>query len=363
MTLPDFRIEVKLYLEKVLGEEIDLEYVGPLNKDEVKEEDLKEFGYGKNLLIECKVNKERKSYILSTMNKNIFGHYFFYDRAKSLLLAHSCYNNLAHHVRSVDIGAFTRERKFKSAGNCKEFFILREKVEGELYYTDLDRIKTTNEIMELDQRRCIRLAKYLAEIHSKKHNVGALYVRRIRELVGHGECIMGLTDSYPEDVEFTSQKELETIEKKCIEWRYKIKSKTERLCQVHGDFHPWNILFREGEEFSVIDRSRGEWGEAADDVTSITINYLFYGLQYDEKVRENFMELFRLFWETYLQETKDYEILSIVAPFYTWRGLVIASPIWYPELSSQVRRRIFDFILNVLSQEQFKLTSIREILG
>ena len=35
---------------------------------------------------------------------------------------------------------------------------------------------------------------------------------------------------------------------------------------MHGDFHPWNLLFREGVEFSVLDRSRGEWGEPADDV-------------------------------------------------------------------------------------------------
>lgn len=28
----------------------------------------------------------------------------------------------------------------------------------------------------------------------------------------------------------------------------------------------------------MLDQSRGEWGEAADDVSSMTINYLFFGL-------------------------------------------------------------------------------------
>jgi hypothetical protein len=358
---PNFRTEIKEYLENLLKTTIKLEYIGPINKEEATSEDLKEFGYGKNLLIEFKVNGELRSYILSTMNKNTFGHYFFYDRAKTLLLAHACYNKLPRHVRSIDVGAFTGERKFKSAGNCKEFFILREKVEGNLYYQDLDKIKETKKISELDRKRIITLAKYLAQIHSKKSDKGSLYVRRIRELVGHGECIMGLTDSYPMDVEFTTQKELESIEKKCIEWRYKIKNKKERLCQVHGDFHPWNILFREGIDFSVIDRSRGEWGEAADDVTSITINYLFYAIQYDNKIRENFITLFKLFWDTYLEETNDYDMLSLVAPFYAWRNLVIASPIWYPDLEDHVRRKIFDFILNVLSQDKFNLDSIFEM--
>jgi hypothetical protein len=309
------------------------------------------------------MDNEQKSYIMSTMNKDIFGHQFFYDRAKSLLLAHSCYNNLPRHAKSLDVGAFTGARKFKSAGNCKEFFIIREKVDGDLYFLDLERIKESKEIRDLDKQRIYALGKYLAHIHSEKKEDRALYKRRIRELIGHGECIMGLTDSYPNDAEFTDYAELKEIEKKCIDWRYKIKEKTHRLCQVHGDFHPWNILFREGKDFSVIDRSRGEWGEAADDVTSITINYLFYAFQYDDHVGETFLKLFEIFWNTYLEETKDYEILSIVAPFYAWRGLVLASPIWYPDLDPSIRRKIFEFIHKVLAQERFDYNLVREMIG
>ena len=46
---------------------------------------------------------------------------------------------------------------------------------------------------------------------------------------------------------------------------------------MHGDFHTWNILFREGTDFSVLDRSRGEWGEwgeAVDDVICLALNVL-----------------------------------------------------------------------------------------
>jgi aminoglycoside phosphotransferase (APT) family kinase protein len=32
---------------------------------------------------------------------------------------------------------------------------------------------------------------------------------------------------------------------------------------VHGDFHPWNILFRAAVDFSVLDRSHGEYGDPA----------------------------------------------------------------------------------------------------
>jgi len=44
-------------------------------------------------------------------------------------------------------------------------------------------------------------------------------------------------------------------------------------------FHPWNLLFRTETDFSVLDRSRGEWGEPADDVAALAVNYLFFGLR------------------------------------------------------------------------------------
>jgi len=360
MTETDFRSKIKKYLEDILNEEISVDYIGPLDKKIAVEQDMKEFGYGKNFLIEFKIDGEKKSYIMSTMNKNIYGHQFFYDRAKSLLLAHSCYNNLPKHVSSIDVGSFTQRGKFKSGGECEEFFLVREKVDGTLYFKDLESIKERKHLTKLDKKRTKILAEYLANIHIRKKDTDALYKRRIRELLGHGECIMGLTDSYTTDMDFTTQDELKEIEKKCIDWRYKIKVKKERLCQVHGDFHPWNILFRDNINFTVIDRSRGEWGEAADDLTALTINYLFYSLQTKGKLKDEFFELFELFWDTYLKKTNDKDVLSVVPPFYTWRGLVLASPIWYPDLSYKTRRRLFEFIHYILSKEKIIVKDLKD---
>ena len=39
------------------------------------------------------------------------------------------------------------------------------------------------------------------------------------------------------------------------------------------------FCFGKARNLLVLDRSRGEWGEPADDVTSLTMNYLFFSLQ------------------------------------------------------------------------------------
>ena len=331
-----------------------------------KKEDLKRlkaFGYGVPYLIEFCVNGEIKKVVLETLRFEGFGHDYFSDRAQILLWQHSAFNKLPRHVRSVDVGAFTKDSEvLKSLGDCNEFFIVTEYVDGRLYHEDLDRIKEEDQLTELDEKRCIALSDYLVEIHSVKREAPWLYVRRARELVGHGECIMGLLDSYPPNLDFVNESCLIDIERNCVVWRWRLKRKFHRLSQVHGDFHPWNIMFQDGINFTVLDRSRGEWGEPADDVAAMTINYIFYSIQKYGKLTGVFERLFKLFWENYLQKTADKEIFEVIQPFYAWRGLVVASPIWYPNLKRDVRVKLLNFVKNVLCFERFDLDSVNSYI-
>jgi aminoglycoside phosphotransferase family enzyme len=169
---------------------------------------------------------------------------------------------------------------------------------------------------------------------------------------------MGLLDSYPPELNVASESYMIDVERDVTVWRWRLKRKAHRLCQVHGDFHPWNVLFREDTDFTVLDRSRGEWGEPADDVAAMTINYLFYSLQKYGELAGGFGRLFKLFWENYLEKTDDLEILDVVQPFYAWRGLVVASPVWYPNLKKGVRTKLLSFIKNVLNSEEFDLERV-----
>jgi hypothetical protein len=59
------------------------------------------------------------------------------------------------------------------------------------------------------------------------------------------------------------------------------------------------------------------------------------------------------FWDNYLSRTNDREMLAVAAPFFAWRGLVIASPVWYPHLPVRTRQALFNFIQNVLAADRF----------
>ncbi len=359
---------VEKYLNSLYDQPVKLTKIGGMPVTG-KADELKGCGYGKPVLIEYLVGKEAKRAVFETIKGEGFGHDFLADRAHLCILAHDTFNNLDKHVTSIDAGAVTKKGELVSVGDAEEYFILDGFVDGTEYFRDLERIKDENKLGPYDIDRCRVLSDYLTGIHkntgpSEKKTRSMLYARRIRDLVGHGECIMGLIDSYPPDWDFLPPSTLKEIEKSCIDWRFKVRPKEHRLCQVHGDYHPWNILIKDeqGLDFWVLDRSRGEYGEAADDVTAMSINYIFYSLQQSESFDGDFKKLYTEFMQNYLDKTGDEELLSVVQPFYAWRGLVIASPVWYPNLNQTVRQKIFNFIQNVLETEVFDINKVSEYL-
>jgi hypothetical protein len=313
----------------------------------------KEYGYGHPVKVEFSVRGERRTAVLETTSPGPFGHEHMADRAQMMLWDHGAYNALPRHARSLDVGAFDRDGNLISLGGVSEFFLLVEHVLGTGYIRDLARLQDGAPLRPLDFERSDALCDYLAGIHAVRGPDAGLYVRKIRELLGHGECVMGLSDSYPLPHGFITAELLEAVERRVLSWRWRLKGRTHRLRQVHGDYHPYNILFREGAEFTVLDRSRGEWGEPADDVTAITGNYLFSSLQARGRLEGPLGELFHRFWGRYVEATGDAEILETAAPFFAFRCLVMASPVWYPSLDEAVRRKLFSFMLSVLDAPRF----------
>ncbi|MBM4123463.1 MAG: aminoglycoside phosphotransferase family protein [Nitrospira sp.] len=346
------RQKIEQYLCRRFGADTELVAFGPIGR-ETSGLALKQYGYGAPIRLTFRTGRTLRRVVLETMSPGPFGHEHKADRAQALLWDFDSYGRLPQHVPALDVGAFTSAGALFSVAPAQEFFVLTDWAEGASYHADLERLSRTGRLQKGDKDRTRALAGYLAKIHRVKRREPDLYRRRLRELLGHGECIMGLTDSYPRRFGFITEDLLRSIEENCNRWRWALRHRAGRLAQVHGDFHPWNVLFRCGTDFSVLDRSRGEWGEPADDVTAMTINYLFFSLCRWGRLQGPFEVLFREFWERYLAASRDRAVLECAAPFFAFRGLVIASPLWYPKLSLQVRRSLFNFIQNVLAEERF----------
>lgn len=360
MKVDQLKVNIEGYLSELLRTPVSIVSIKEIGQKGQTAQ--KGFGYGKPYRIDYIRDGKKESVVLETMSENSFGHDHFSDRAQNLLWYFSASNHLPRHAKSIDVGAFTSRDSIISLGNAQEFFIISEFVEGNEYAADLNRILSSGKLFDQDVGRARCLASYLVNIHRNKRVAPHLYKRRMRELLGHGECIMGLIDNYPAEDPIARPEVLQQIEEMCLKWRWKIRNFTDRLCEIHGDFHPWNILFREQKDFTVVDRSRGEWGEAADDVSSMIINYLFLSLQAFGRLEAHFETLYQTFWRTYMDGTGDYQMKTVMQPFLAWRGLVLANPIWYPRLENSVRKSLFRFIQRVLENNTFEPEKVNDYL-
>ena len=314
----------------------------------------KEYGYGHPVKVEFTVGGERRAAVLETTSPGPFGHEHMADRARMMLWDHGAYNALPKHVRSLDVGAFDREGNLLSVGE-------RRGVLPPGRTRRRNRVHPGHRPFAGWGSRCAtwtsRGRTPCAITSSRSTPSGGR--TRDSTSAGSANCwgtasaSWGCATAIPSPTGSSPPRCWRRSNGVASTWRWRLKERTDRLRQVHGDYHPFNILFREGTDFTVLDRSRGEWGEPADDVTALTGNYLFASLQATGRLEGPFETLFRRFWDRYIERTGDAEILETAAPFFAFRCLVMASPVWYPSLDESVRRKLFSFVLSILDAPSF----------
>jgi len=303
-----------------------------------------------------------RTLIVKSLDGSGLGHDYSSDRAAVLLLARDTYGRLPDHVKAVDVLARSRGDDVFSIDGGEEYYLVMEEARGKSYFDGLRKMAGRAELESDEKATVIRLARYLAGIHSEKKDAPSLYLRKVRDTIGHGECLMGVLDTYGPSAGFTNPAEMTCIEKACIEWRARLKMLTGRLSVTHGDFHPGNIIISQDGSFTLLDRSRGEYGEPADDLTALAINFIMLSFAESGRMAGAYLQAAVLFFEEYITASGDEEVMSVCAPFFAFRGVVVANPLFYPDLDDAVRNKIFGFIHGVLKADTFSTDKINEYM-
>src|ERR1019366_5876263 len=220
--------QVELYLCSLLKQPVTIDGLVPLRR-RPGETEVKGYGYGTPVRVDYRTaERERRSAVIHTMDSGPFGHEHMADRAQILLWQNRAFNSLPRHVRALDVAGVGTEGELTSLGRVDECCLVTEYLEGEPYARDLQKILMNGATCSCDIARADALTDYLVTIHKNPVNEPGLYARRIRELVGHGECLMGLTDSYAEhcpDHPFITAEGREDIEHLAVKWRWGLKGR------------------------------------------------------------------------------------------------------------------------------------------
>jgi aminoglycoside phosphotransferase (APT) family kinase protein len=262
-------------------------------------------------------------------------------------------------VRALDAGMAARDGTIVSFGDG-EPFVLTTWAEGAVYAEDLRRVAREG-VWPRDLRRVDLLADHLAGLHRREDAPPVIYRRAVRDLLGAGEGIFGIVDAYPADTPAASPARLRGIEERCLAWRWRLRDRTDRLCRIHGDFHPFNLLFDDGDHLATLDASRGCAGDPADDLTALSINYVFFAIDREGAWRGGLGALWHRFWKRYLGASGDRDVLDVAAPWLAWRALVVACPRWYPDVPAAARDRLLAWIERVLDAPRLDPASADEV--
>jgi hypothetical protein len=333
-----------------------VEEVQPLAPDTGSGETRKVEGYGAPLRVTVRTGQGgRRTLVFRTATSNPFGHDRRSDRAGGMLLSFDTFNELPDHVRALDVGTILRDGRLLSLGEGGEFYLLTDFAQGSLYSEHLRRIAARGKAEGHDLARCEALARWLVRLHGRRIDEPEAYVRAVRDLLGHGEGIFGMVDGYGRDAAGAGPGRLRAIEERCLAWRWRLRGREGRLARTHGDFHPFNIVFEEGEgaRFTALDASRGCKGDPADDVTALAVNFVFFAIERRGSWAEGLGPLWRRFWEVYLAESGDEGLLEVAAPWLAWRCLVVCSPRFYPGLPAAARDAILGLAERALQSDRF----------
>lgn len=337
--------QVKLFLEKHFLQKVEILKFSKLGTG------FMATGYS----VDFKIKGETRRVVIRAISPVGFSNDYPADRMASFWIQHHSAKLLPKHINSLEIMGFNQKTaEIGKVGNFDEFFQILEWAEGEEYLADFERILTTEQATNKDIKRVIILSDYLVQIHKKKFKgkedvASSLYKRHTRDYVG-SRFMVDVLDTYPSEISFASWNKLHKLVDSVYRYREKSKNKFERLSKVHGDFHPGNIRFQENGKFLVLDASRVIWGEPADDVACLGINYLWYALRQTGKFKGVFRDLFNIFWQNYLDKSKDKEIKKVLPLFMAIRSVVLKHPLYF-STGDKVRKKLMIFSRQALAKE------------
>jgi Phosphotransferase enzyme family len=300
-----------------------------------------------------------RSLVLRTASASELGRDRRADRAGEVLLAFDTFDLVPDHVRAVDVG-LVGPGGLRSMREAGEAYLITTCAEGRLYADDLRALARHGAAAPLDLARAHALASWLARLHHERLFDPVAWRRAVRDLIGHGRGVFGLVDAYPEDTPGAPPSLLRHLEELVLEWRWRLRRRSERLCRIHGDFQPWHVVFGEGTGFTALD-ARGAAGDAADDVTALSMSYLAFALEAPGAWAQGFRPLWETFWQVYLAEVGHERVLEAAAPFVALRALVLGCPRLNPELPAAARHALLAFAERVLGLPRFEPSRVGEL--
>ena len=126
------RSELERYLEERSGTTVQIKDVRQLGSDVTGASALKQFGYGRPLLVDYQAGDRKVQVVFHRINRNAFGRERDDDRVAAVWLDFNTFNRLLRHVPTVDMVVHTRGGNLQSISLAEEVLLVAGRGVGSL---------------------------------------------------------------------------------------------------------------------------------------------------------------------------------------------------------------------------------------
>lgn len=220
------------------------------------------------------------------------------------------------------------------------------------YEEDLWEMRGLDRARPLDLDRARSVAEKLADLHAEPCSPSS-YRPGLTRVLAAKDGVARIADRLAERQAVLHHERLELIEIATVCWRWKLAPRRHRARQVHGAVKPANVFFR-GDNCALLDTLPLR-GEAAEDVAKLTVHYICQAVAHRGRFVGALRECWYAFWDTYLGNTRDKEILEVIPPFYAREVLdLVAQNAPFPR-RSDVQDDLIRFAETLLGDRCFTL--------
>ena len=227
------------------------------------------------------------------------------------------------------------------------------------YEQDLWEMRAADHARKIDRTRAHNLAVALHLVHSERGHSNS-YLRGLTLALSGADGIPRIAEWLGDAHPVLNPDRLERIEIGLVHWRWLLAEKRHRSRRIHGSLRPDQIFFR-GEECTLLDPTPHR-GEPAQDIAALTLRYVTCSLSHRGKFAGATREAWDEFWSRYLSESKDFELLEVIPPFFA-REIIELVALNTPEpLSEPMQRVLVEFAEVMLAGRPFRPDHLDGIL-
>jgi len=270
------------------------------------------------------------------------------DKVGYFLLQHTCASNHINHCKSYGISFKDFKGEIFNLDTIKDTYQVIDYVSGKEFF---ETITNLEEKFDLVTPYLDKIIDYLVQLHSikpdfNKQKTNNLYNRHLKDVIG-SEVFLDVLDAWSENDDLVTLKIKEKVNSKLFILREQYKNNYKRCSRIHADLHFGNIFFNMKKELTVLDSARNPWGEPADDLICLLINFDYISIKKHKEITSYYENIKQYILKRYLEKTKDSDIKNYFDLFYILRLFILLNPNFFNN-NNKVRKILFEKLIVLL---------------